>query len=70
MKFLRFYLKKKKKSLVCVSKISLAAVLNACSLLKRDSNTFSCSYSKSVRDCYFYKTILVAAFVVSFSIRK
>ena len=39
-------------------------------LLKRDFNTFSCAYYKSFRDCFFYRTTLVAAFEVSFSIRN
>ena len=31
---------------------------------------FSCEYSKSVRDSLFYRTTLVAAFELSFSIHK
>ena len=33
-------------------------------LLERVSNTFSCAYSKSSRDCFFCRTTLVAAFEV------
>ena len=50
--------------------MSLATVLKASNLLKRDFDSFSCAYSKSSRDCFFYQTTPVADFEVSFSIRK
>ena len=55
--------------------LSLATVLKVCkrsaTLLKRDFNTgVFFEYSKSFRDTIFHRATSVAAFELSFSIRK
>ena len=36
----------------------------------KETNKFSCAYSKTFRDLFFHRTIPVAGFEVNFSIRK
>ena len=38
--------------------------------MKKRPNTFSSAYSKIFRECFIYRTTLVAVFKVTFSIRK
>ena len=63
--FLGFFLKKNKL-------LSVQNNLEGLQLYSEETPTqvFSCEYSKSFRDTFFYRTTLVAAFELSFSIRE
>ena len=53
-----------------MQEISLATVLKANNFIEKRLNRFSFAYIISFRDCFFYRTIAVAAFEVNSSIRK
>ena len=71
MKFLKYYLKKNKILHVCVNDKSCSSPEGVQPYQKMTPAwLFSCKYSKSFRDSFFYRTTPAAAFELCFSIRK